>query len=174
MALAASTVTWSLVASRCSMPRSKYLMSRSRYGRISCNPTTRTLPEPVRHAWCKAASRCCASCAAHLILDLCPDHPVAHQTCFTKLAFRVAQTQCNMSRSCCNKLTASARRRQGHILGLQPLSCVRMPYACLRKHGRRQQADGSTPRFACLTVPALPRNGLQKASAAQHGCVFES
>lgn len=35
MALAASTVTWSLVASRCSMPRSKYFSSTSRYGRIN-------------------------------------------------------------------------------------------------------------------------------------------
>ena len=35
IASAASMVTWSFVASRCSMPRSKYLISRSRKGRIS-------------------------------------------------------------------------------------------------------------------------------------------
>src|SRR3954466_13192215 len=35
IALAASTVTWSSVASRDSMPRSKYFSSTSRYGRIS-------------------------------------------------------------------------------------------------------------------------------------------
>src|SRR4051812_29429119 len=35
MALAASTVTWSSVSSRCSIPRSKYCRSTSRYGRIS-------------------------------------------------------------------------------------------------------------------------------------------
>src|SRR4051794_21852314 len=35
MASAASTVTWSSVSSRCSMPRSKYFSSTSRYGRIS-------------------------------------------------------------------------------------------------------------------------------------------
>ena len=35
VALAESTVTWSRVASRCSMPRSKYFRSISRYGRIS-------------------------------------------------------------------------------------------------------------------------------------------
>src|SRR6476660_2551888 len=35
VAWAASTVTWSLVWSRCSTPMSKYLRSMSRYGRIS-------------------------------------------------------------------------------------------------------------------------------------------
>jgi hypothetical protein len=35
VAIAASIVTWSSVASRCSTPRSKYFRSMSRYGRIS-------------------------------------------------------------------------------------------------------------------------------------------
>ena len=36
MASAASTVTWSSVASRCSIPRSKYTVFRSRNGKMSC------------------------------------------------------------------------------------------------------------------------------------------
>ena len=37
IAFAASTVIWSSVASRDSIPRSKYFSSTSRYGRISCS-----------------------------------------------------------------------------------------------------------------------------------------
>jgi len=41
MACAASIVTWSLVASRCGRPRSKYCASTSTYGNINCTHTHR-------------------------------------------------------------------------------------------------------------------------------------
>ena len=99
VASAASTVTLSSVASRYGRPRSKYLMSRSTKGKISCRKLTSQQPVLGEKKRCylkeqqhgKQHRRQSQTCSDYLVLDRFPEHPGHFIACTQDSATNVSK-----------------------------------------------------------------------------------